>query len=68
MNPIEECWRRIKQALHRRRKQPTTVAKMEAMVLEEWERIPQNWINDLILKQEQCVHVLMDRHDWSTPN
>jgi len=27
MNPIEKCWRRIKQALHRRRKQPTTVAQ-----------------------------------------
>ena len=52
MNPIEKCWRRIKQALHRRRKQPTTVAEMEAMVLEEWDRIPQDWINQLVLKQE----------------
>jgi hypothetical protein len=28
----------MKQSLHRRRKQPTTEAEMEAMVLEEWER------------------------------
>jgi len=35
MNPIEKCWRRIKQALHRRRHQPTTEAEMEAIVLEE---------------------------------
>jgi transposase len=35
MNPIEKCWRRIKQALHKRRKQPTTVAEMQQMVLEE---------------------------------
>ena len=35
MNPIEKCWRRIKQALHRRRRQPTTVAEMEAIVQEE---------------------------------
>jgi transposase len=68
MNPIEKCWRRIKQALHRRRRQPTTVAEMQAMVLEEWNRIPQEWINDLILKQEHWVHVLMERHGWSTPN
>jgi hypothetical protein len=27
MNPIEKCWRRIKQALHRRQKQPTTRQK-----------------------------------------
>ena len=68
MNPIEKCWRYIKQALHRRRNQPTTVAEMEAAVREEWERIPQQWINDLILKQEHWVTVLMERHGWSTPN
>ncbi|KAG4430256.1 hypothetical protein IFR05_014252, partial [Cadophora sp. M221] len=44
MNPIEKCWR-IKQALHRRRRQPTTEVEMEVMVLEEWDRIPQEWIN-----------------------
>jgi hypothetical protein len=68
MNPIEKCWRRIKQALHRRRRQPTTEAEMEAMVLEEWERIPQDWINELVLKQEHWRHVLMERHGWLTPN
>ena len=40
MNPIEKCWRRIKQALHRCRKQPTIIAEMERMVQEEWDRIP----------------------------
>ena len=68
MNPIEKCWRRIKQALHRRRHQPTTVAEMEEMVREEWARIPQDWINELILKQEGWVNCLMQRHGWSTPN
>ena len=46
MNPIEKCWRRIKQALHRRCRQPTTEAEMRAVMTEEWERIPQEWIND----------------------
>jgi len=41
---------------------------MEVAVREEWERIPQQWINDLILKQEHWVTVLMERHGWSTPN
>jgi hypothetical protein len=68
MNPIEKCWRRIKQALHRRRHQPTTEAEMEAMVLEEWDRIPQDWINELVLKQEHWVQELMERHGWSTSN
>jgi hypothetical protein len=42
MNPIEKCWRRIKQALHRRPHQPTNEAEMEAAVLEEWAAIPQD--------------------------
>jgi transposase len=68
MNPIEKCWRWIKQALHRRRHQPTIEAEMRQAVLEEWEAIPQEWINKLILKQEHWVTVLMQRHGWSTPN
>jgi transposase len=35
MNPIEKYWRRIKQALHRRRRQPTIVAEIKAIVLEK---------------------------------
>ena len=68
MNPIKKYWRYIKQALHRRREQPTTVEEMKQMVTEEWERIPQEWINKLILKQEHWVTVLVKRHGWSTPN
>jgi hypothetical protein len=41
---------------------------MEAMVLEEWDRIPQDWINELVLKQEHWVTVLIERQGWSTPN
>ena len=67
MNPIEKRWR-IKQALHRRKHQPNTGAEMEAAVTEEWEAIPQERINGLILKQEHWVHVLMELHGWSTPN
>jgi hypothetical protein len=52
INLIKKYWRRIKQALHRRRYQLITVAKMKVMVLEEWERILQEWINQLVLKQE----------------
>ncbi len=68
MNPIEKCWRRIKQLLHRRKHQPTREAEMEAAVKEEWEAIPQEWINQLIPKYEHRVHVLVERRGWSTPN
>lgn len=67
MNPIEKFWGRIKQALHRRWRQLATVAEMEEMVLEEWARIPQDWINEQVLKQEHWVQVLMERHGWPTP-
>jgi hypothetical protein len=39
MNPIEKCWRRIKQALHRHRYQPTTVAETEEIVREDTTRL-----------------------------
>jgi transposase len=68
INPIEKCWRWIKQSLHRRRRQPTTKAEMQQFVLEEWDRILQNWINDLINKQEHWIHILVERCRWSTPN
>jgi len=68
MNPIEKCWRRIKQALHRRNRQPTTEVQMVAAVMEEWEKIPQEWINGLIEKQEYWVHDLIKRCGWSTAN
>jgi hypothetical protein len=32
---------------------------MEAAVTEEWEKIPQDWINKLIEKQEHWVMVLI---------
>lgn len=68
MNPIEKCWRRIKQKLHRRQIQPKTEAEMIAAVTELWEEIPQQWINELIEKQEHWVHELVIRCGWSTPN
>jgi len=40
---------------------------MRQAVLEEWEAIPQEWINTLILKQDHWVTVVMQRHGWATP-
>jgi len=68
MNLIEKCWRRIKQALHRRLRQPITKAEMVAVVLEEWDKIPQEWINRLIEQQEYWVHDLIKRYGWSIAN
>jgi len=35
MNPIEKCWRRIKQTLYRRQRQPTNEAEIIAAVYKE---------------------------------
>jgi hypothetical protein len=35
MNPIERCWRRLKQVLHRRKHQPTTITEIQTAVTEE---------------------------------
>jgi hypothetical protein len=51
-----------------RKHQPTTEAQIEQAVTEEWEAIPQEWINQLVLKHEHWVHVLAERRGWSTPN
>jgi transposase len=68
MNPIEKCWRRIKQAIHRRQIQPTDEAQIVIAVTEEWEKIPQEWIDNLIRKQDYWVQELVKRRGWSTPN
>jgi hypothetical protein len=38
------------------------MAEIEVIVLEEWDRIPQDWINELVLKQEHWVTILMQYH------
>ncbi len=68
MSPIEKVWRAMKQSLHRRKHQPTNEADMEAAIREEWDKIPQKWINELISMQAHWVDVLVERHGWSTPN
>lgn len=35
INPIDKCWRCMKQALHRRCKQPTTKTEIEAAIIKK---------------------------------
>ena len=49
MNPIEKVWRRMRNSLLKRVHQPTTRAQMQQAMLEEWDAIPQEFINRLIL-------------------
>jgi len=47
---------------------PKSVAEMQDALLEEWDKIPQEFINKEILKQHHWVRVLAQRNGWSTPN
>ena len=51
-----------------RDKIPKNIAEMQAALLEEWDLIPQEFINKEILKQKHWVAVLEKLHSWSTPN
>ena len=68
LNPIEKCWRAMKQALHRRKRQPTNEQEMQDAIIEGWEALDQEWINGLIEQQEHWITVLVERRGWATLN
>jgi len=39
LNPIEKCWRAMRQSLHRRKRQPTNEQEMQETILEEREAL-----------------------------
>ena len=58
----------MKQALHRRKRQPTNEQEMEEAIIEEWNALDQDWINGLIEQQAYWINVLVERRGWATPN
>src|ERR1700688_4890008 len=46
LNPIEKCWRAMKQSLHRRKIQPTNEIDIANAMIEEWNALDQEWINE----------------------
>jgi transcriptional accessory protein Tex/SPT6 len=58
MNPIEQIWRIIKQALRKRRDELTTQAQFRAAVEEEYKRIPMSKINELISTMRKRVETM----------
>ena len=51
MNPIEKIWRRLRYQMDLRPRLPSNVQELETALLEEWDLIPQEFINKEILKQ-----------------
>jgi hypothetical protein len=61
MNPIEQIWRMIKQALRKRRAEITTMAEFKAAIQEEYDRIPLSKVIELIDTMKDRVDTLFSR-------
>jgi hypothetical protein len=61
MNPIEQIWRIVKQALRKRRAEIKTQAQFRAAIEEEYERLPLSKINELISTMRARVDKLYQR-------
>ena len=68
LNPIEKCWRAMKQSLYRRKIQPTNEIDMANAIIEEWNVLDQEWINGLITKQKHWIWEVVACRGWITPN
>jgi transposase len=68
LNPIEKCWRAMKQSLYRRKIQPTNEDDMADAMIEEWNKLDQDWINGLIAEQRHWIFEVVARRGWMTAN
>ena len=59
MNPTEKVWRQMRRCLLARIYQPSNTREMEQAMQEEWEAVPQEYINAEILKQKDWVRMLI---------
>jgi transposase len=68
LNPIEKCWRAMKQALQRRKIQPTNEKEMANAMIEEWDALDQERINGLIAEQRHWIFEVVACRGWMTAN
>ena len=68
LNPIEHVWAYMKDKINRRLTDRHGLADLRRMVLQEWENLPQNFINRLIRsmnkRARQCVQYGGDYTDY----
>ncbi|GFV96995.1 transposable element Tcb1 transposase [Trichonephila clavipes] len=67
LNPIEHVWDMLGRCIAARPRPPATVRDLEIALLEEWNSIPQNLIDNLIASMaNRCAAVLAVRGDHTT--
>ena len=65
LNIIENCWRIIKQRVKERK--PTTVEELKRYILEEWDRLPQEKINEMVDSMPNRIKECLKRRGLQTP-
>lgn len=55
LNPIEHAWDALKRSVWNRQPPPQTVAEIRAAAIEEWDRLPQEMLDNLILSMPRRV-------------
>lgn len=59
MNPIENMWDFVSRAIHKRMNPPQNAEELAAAAVEEWNNIPQEIINRLIVSMHRRVNMLL---------
>ena len=66
LNPIEHTWSNLKLRIRKRENPPQTIAQLEAAIREEWDNIPQNFINTLIDSMPRRCRMVVNRRGGPT--
>ncbi|KAL1489394.1 hypothetical protein ABEB36_014296 [Hypothenemus hampei] len=66
MNPIEHVWDYIKRRIHQRNNPPMTLNELTFAVQDEWDNMPQETINNLIVSMSRRVRTLLNNRGRHT--
>lgn len=66
LNPIEHLWDQLGVAIRRRLRAPASLQELRAALLEEWERIPQDRIDDLIRSMPRRLQAVIQGRGGNT--
>lgn len=66
MNPIEHIWAYLKQQLRKRPVKPQNLDDLYNAIVDEWERIPQRILNNLVESMPRRIQAVIDNKGGST--
>lgn len=58
MNPIEHVWDYLKRQIRDREARPTTLRDLKEAVIDEWDRMPQDFVDDLVRSMPRRIETL----------